>query len=93
MPKKFGGIVFLITALYQAAGHLAIVIEWCRNGQIKQWVGLEQAQIGMPLPALQWSDKGVLQEIKKHQTIGTMWKHCRRNFIKEQMSPAPFTRQ
>lgn len=54
LPKLMGGMALPDVNLYHMASHLTRILEWCRHGQFKQWVQVEQLLTGTQLNLVPW---------------------------------------
>lgn len=70
LPKLRGGMAFSDGNLYHVACHLTRVLDWCRHGELKQWVKVECALLGLPLESLPWCQMDLPQQAMDHPTIG-----------------------
>lgn len=68
---------------------LTRVLDWCRHGQIKQRVQLEQAIVGIPLNLLPCCRTNLAVPIHTHPTVGENWRVCSKVFWISSLSSDP----
>lgn len=70
LPKSAGGVAAAdIFKCYQAA-HLGRIIDWCRHGEYKLWMTIEQQSSPVPLNRAIWCYATLPASLKLHPTIG-----------------------
>lgn len=73
--KSSGGIGFLDSLKYYFVVHLRRVVDWCTQGDGKQWVKLELVLLSSPLAALpRLAGLGPeLDMVKSHPLLSPTW--------------------
>lgn len=91
--KLRGGIGFPDPALYYTATHMTQVVDWCRRGDLKLWVTLEQEVAHAPLTGLLWAGKQLTSHLTTHPLIRPILFKMERFFRLSSLTsfPSPMT--
>lgn len=65
------------------------LVDWCRNREKKQWVGLEQEMVDAPLKRLPWYIKTRDLRIKKYTPVDVTLRMCLYAFKELKLSTFP----
>lgn len=68
---------------------MTIITDWCRHGELKQWIQIEQLLSGMELRGLPWCQKNLPGHAINHPTVGETWRIAQKTFREHLIAPIP----
>lgn len=70
IPKCYGRVAVPDVFKYYQAAHMGRLVDWCRHGEFKQWVDMEQQLSPVPLRRAPWCYNELPPTLRKHPIIG-----------------------